>query len=632
MSQYSTAQRNHLWASDLINLLSGLGVEHLVACSGSRSAPLAIQAEQQSTIKLHTHIDERGAGFYALGLAKASQAPVAVIVTSGSAVANLLPAVVEAHQTQQPLILLTADRPAELINCGANQAIDQTEIFGSFASAHHLPPPDELTTEKQATLLNELAEQLPKQLSLGPVHLNIPFREPLYLSREEQKDLDQSVGKKSHSSASKTASKALCETAVSLLPNWPSQASKPGIIIAGALQPDEAIAVVAFARQLGWPILADLQSHCRHSELAASHFDLWLANTEAQQALAKAEVRLQFGARLTSKRLLNWLSEYPISSDYLIHSAPHPMDFQRRGAIEVTAGISEWATSHGEIQRGSELNREKLSGKNAQHPVQATVEAWEIRAKSLFAKSSFANSLPTPKPTPELKPENQSSALTELTSCALVYQFACETTKLAANDEANRETNHEEHGEPPIHLMVGNSMPIRLMEMLATPNDKNTSSFTPNIVTNRGASGIDGLLATAVGVATHKSTPTILLLGDMSLLHDLNSLTLLARHRGPMAVVVLNNGGGNIFKMLPVPKRQSTALFEQPVAFELAPICHGFGLTYCQPSTSEQLFSALSETMQGDQPRVIEVITPSGEGVEQMKQLIKDIQELTTHV
>jgi 2-succinyl-5-enolpyruvyl-6-hydroxy-3-cyclohexene-1-carboxylate synthase len=173
-----TAELNLLWGTLILEELSRLGVQHVCMAPGSRSTPLTLAAAKQTKLKQHLHFDERGLGFMALGLAKASQAPVAIITTSGTAVANLYPAVIEAWLTRVPLIVLSGDRPPELIDCGANQAIIQPAIFAQYAKQLNLPTPD-LSIRPEA-LLSLLDEAVSNQSQ--PVHINCMYREPLYPS------------------------------------------------------------------------------------------------------------------------------------------------------------------------------------------------------------------------------------------------------------------------------------------------------------------------------------------------------------------------------------------------------------------------------------------------------------------
>ncbi|MGL5336278.1 MAG: 2-succinyl-5-enolpyruvyl-6-hydroxy-3-cyclohexene-1-carboxylic-acid synthase, partial [Enterovibrio sp.] len=310
------ATLNRIWARLILQALYRQGVRHVCIAPGSRSTPLTLEAQRLSQehadVTLHSHFDERGLGFLALGLAKASLQPVAVIVTSGTAVANLLPAVAESALTGEPLILLTADRPCDQIQCGANQAIVQTNIFGEQVSvACHLPAPS--TAISPAWLLCTLSQKLAQQQELsGSLHINCPYPEPLY---GEEKIADASAcaylepvsdwleGSKPY--VTYVAPRLFGQN--TLLQMWQPLAKLKGILLIGKIDAHEQPALQELAQKLGWPVLCDPQSGIS-SEYAG--FDGWLLDDKSREWLLGAQCIVQFGARLVSKRLAQFLAQF----------------------------------------------------------------------------------------------------------------------------------------------------------------------------------------------------------------------------------------------------------------------------------------------------------------------------------
>lgn len=471
---------NQTYCESIIKQCLAGGIQTFCVAPGSRSAPLAIAAKRLANV--YTHIDERGLGFFALGMAK-TLGPVAVICTSGSAVANLIPSAIEAYQSQVDLCFLTADRPAELIGVGANQAINQAGIMQpNIAGECHLPAP---TT----TIDIELAlASISKTLALrGPVHINVALREPLYGDGPALTD------------AIKLAAKTEKPTLIGA--DLPALSGKT-LLVAGALTANEANAVLALAERFQLAVIADINSQLVNHPLVISgahHIDLPCVDRI-----------VQFGGRIVSKRINHWLANAAWRYD-LVRSHAHKLDPSGR-AIEWHASIEATCQS-----------------------ITAThLEAVTIERPGAFEQ--FVNK----------------QAFGELKACQII---------------ATHLPNHWQ-------LMLGNSLTIRLFDQLTERRHR--------IISNRGASGIDGLIATACGAA--QRAPTLLVLGDMSALYDINSLLLVAKqyHAGhPLIVVVLNNQGGNIFDMLPAAGlAEQDALFTMPQSADFAALAQGFGINY----------------------------------------------------
>ncbi|WP_429099294.1 2-succinyl-5-enolpyruvyl-6-hydroxy-3-cyclohexene-1-carboxylic-acid synthase [Aeromonas rivipollensis] len=557
-SQHATF--NHVWSSLLLEELYRLGVRDIALASGSRSAPLTMAAAAHPGFRRHLHFDERGLGFMALGLAKGSGRPVAVIMTSGTAVANLWPAVAEAQLTGVPLIILSADRPPELIDNGANQAIDQQGIFGRYpVYQQNLPSPT--PTIPAAFVLSSVDQALARQaLTPGPVHFNCMYPEPLYPGEAylDFSDYLAPLGDWLHSNEPWSPWQQ-GEQHCPRQPDWVALQGKRGVIVAGRIQdPAEAQRVAQLAERLGWPLLADLQSQIRFDSRNLIHMDLALQNSCFVTELARAEVLLQFGARLISKRLGQFIKQHPWQDYWLVDPQPARLDPDYRLRRRLVCAPGAFA---------------------AAHPVDHRHLPWHRLAERQQGISSQIR--------------RACDRFSELGVCHRLTQLI--------------------QGQ----LFVGNSMPARLMDMLGE-----TGKGPSRLMTNRGASGIDGLIATAFGFSLSSDEPTTLLLGDLSALHDLNSLALLGKGSRPLVVILLNNDGGSIFRMLPVPTKD--ALLETyyclPHGLHFEHAAAMFGLHYRAPSTlavfEQDYATALEKGV-----TLIEIKVPSNEVAEDLKAL-----------
>ncbi|MGL6172867.1 MAG: 2-succinyl-5-enolpyruvyl-6-hydroxy-3-cyclohexene-1-carboxylic-acid synthase [Vibrio sp.] len=569
--EHDQALLNRLWCRVLLEELSRLGVTQVCIAPGSRSTPLTLEANTHSAFTLHTHYDERGLGFLALGLAKASLQPVAVIVTSGTAVANLLPALAESKLTGERLVVLTADRPPELVNCGANQAIVQSGIFSQHVTAA-LELPSPAVHHPLPWLLTSIDHVLTQQARLGgSVHINCPFPEPLYSNG------DEAIYQSYLHSVQRWSQQAYPYTQIQL----PAAASVPasiegfqgkGVVIVGSLTLDEAQAAQRFAKALGWPLLCDPQSGIS-SEWA--HFDLWLQNPNARQQLNQCQLVVQFGARIVSKRLSQWLAawcaqgtgEYHYISPQIARNNPyHAMQQQWQCDIPV------WVDA---------LLSKRLVGQNTQ-------QGW---ANGLIDYARSVRQL--------AQLHFSASGLSEVA-------LALDLTERAVDAD----------------LFLGNSLIVRLVDMLSAVNQR-------QVFSNRGASGIDGLVATAAGVQRARQQPLLLLIGDTSLLYDLNSLALLRQPPQPAVIVVTNNDGGAIFDLLPVPSEQRAALYQMPHGMNFAHAAQQFGLAYHAAQTLEHYQTLVEEHLaQGSGTLLIEVKTPPQQASLHIKQLSAQIDAL----
>ncbi|MEH7074658.1 2-succinyl-5-enolpyruvyl-6-hydroxy-3-cyclohexene-1-carboxylic-acid synthase [Neobacillus drentensis] len=494
------------------------GVTDVVVSPGSRSTPMAMIMAEHPNLNVHIHVDERSAAFFALGMAKALNKPVAILCTSGTAAANYFPAIVEARYARVPLIVLTADRPHELREVGAPQAIDQIHLYGSHVkwfSEMALPEKsDEIL--RYARTICARAVAIATSAPSGPVHLNFPFREPLIPKMDS--DLFQLHERpngfvKVHNGDLTITEEHFQEIAAKL-----SKASR-GIIVCGNIVDDVfPEAVTRLAEILHFPILADPLSQLRsgnHSlENIVETYDTFLRNNDAKTFL-KPDVILRFGAMPISKALTIFLKENSLADQYVIDGG---------GGWRDPSSLST-----NMIFCKESLFCEKLLTYTIANDSADFLRNW-IRINQL-TKNQMASI----------------RDITELSEGKLFYQLA----DILPEDGT---------------LFVGNSMPIRDLDSFFLNNTKSIK-----VMANRGANGIDGTISTALGAALN-SKSLYLVLGDLTFFHDLNGLIAAKLYNININIILVNNNGGGIFSFLPQSEHPKNfeLLFGTPLGIDFA--------------------------------------------------------------
>jgi 2-succinyl-5-enolpyruvyl-6-hydroxy-3-cyclohexene-1-carboxylate synthase len=526
------ANRNAAFAAALFEELARAGVAHACVCPGSRSTPLAIAAAATPGLRLWTHVDERAAAFFALGLAKASRAPVALVCTSGTAAANFLPAVVEAALARVPLVVLTADRPPELRDWGAAQTIDQGRLFGTHVRWFaELPPPEpraELLRHVRATAAPPAA--LAAGPPAGPVHLNLPYREPLEPTpvAGDAEALATAAARDPRPQLRVEAPARAPDPARVRALAAPLRAARRGVLVCGPDDRDPALAPAAarLARAAGWPLLADGASplrtgpHVPATPLCGAH-DAFL-RAERFAARHAPDLVLRLGAPPTSKATAQWLERHADAEHWLADPDGAFADPGHRAREILRADPA--ALCHAlaaELERGGPPPASPWLAAflSAERRAQAALERGIAAAPALFAP-------------------------------AVVRALARALPAGAA-------------------LFASNSMPIRDVESFLAP-----AARPLRVLASRGANGIDGIPSTALGAAAALGAPLALLTGDLAFLHDVGGLLAAKRHGLRALVVVVNDDGGGIFSYLPV------ARFGADVAFEaLFTVPHGADLS-----------------------------------------------------
>ncbi|WP_051189112.1 2-succinyl-5-enolpyruvyl-6-hydroxy-3-cyclohexene-1-carboxylic-acid synthase [Halalkalibacillus halophilus] len=573
-----TMEANTYYVSYFIDELYKSGVENVVISPGSRSTSLAMLASEHPNMKEWVHFDERSAAFFALGIAKVSQTPVVLICTSGTAAANYYPAVVEAYYSRIPLIILTADRPHELRDNGAPQAIDQFHMYGNYAKKFFemaLPESDfsMLTySRRQASRACQIANSSHK----GVVQVNFPFRDPLIPELELPKlwgESEEAAFLETVPSI-ETISNDYMDQLAKRIP-----IHKRIVIACGELvSQEELIAIKELADAWEVPIFADVLSNVRqlsHSHVISS-FDVLLKNEELKK-LFQANVVIRFGSMPVSKAFNQWLTKYP-PDEYLV--------------IDQDAGYRE-PTGNRATLINSEISP-FVKGLLKQVPVLKNTDS--IYTAQLQEADKLARNI------------LEESTQHELTEGAVANVLA-------------------KKGNEGSTIFVGNSMPIRDMDTFFLSQQNEITVYS-----NRGANGIDGVISTALGVST-TSTDTTLMIGDLSFLHDYTSFLLAKKNNLSLRVIVINNNGGGIFSFLPQHDYQThyEKLFGTPFDAPIKEMIESLDIPYSLVQTTDELATLVERPVKGLE--VIEVQTNREENQQWHRHVTEKVhQEVKRHI
>ena len=572
----------YLWTQLVIEELVRNDVRTFVVAPGSRSTPLTVAAARHPEAEVVLHVDERGGAFAALGVGRATRRPAAWITTSGTAVANGLPAVVEASMDGVPLLLLTADRPPELRETGANQAIDQVKLFGDYTRWHvDLPPPTEDIDPAYVLTTTDQAVHRAARPPAGPVHLNCGFRKPLEpVERDDAPAVSVTVRNWAEQErpftqyptpTSQPSASALDELAQGL------NDGRRGLVVAGRLDTDaEAAAVRRLAVRLGWPLVPDLTSRLRLNTNGPAalvpYADLMLESSAFRES-HRPDAVLHVGGRFVSKRLRQFLRDSAPDVHVVVRPDPRRLDPDHRATHHVEASVEPFVEQF-------------LSHTGAMAEPSSWRDVWaEANNQAATAVRTHAR---------------DTSTLTEPLVATVLTEEIPETHALVA----------------------ANSMPVRDLNRHAAETGPDAAAYA-----NRGASGIDGTVATAAGVAEGRRGPVTLLIGDLALWHDLNSLALLQER--PVVAIVVNNDGGGIFHFLPIRAHDEVfdPYFTTPQGRSFESAASTFGLSYAQPTTPEAFRTTYREACGRSAGTLIEVSTDREDNRqvhEQLEEAVRD--------
>jgi len=557
---------NFAWAEQFVRGLETAGVRDACICPGSRSAPLVL-ALDRSGIRIHVAVDERAGAYFALGLAKASRRPVAILTTSGTAAANLHPAVVEAFHSRVPLLVLTADRPPELRETGAAQTIDQIKLFGTAVRWFHevgTPSPEPDSLRYVAALAVRAARECSRPPA-GPVHLNFAFREPLVPApdaiprRTGERDAGPGAPVSEEAPASSTApAPSDVARAARLL-----RSRRHGLLACG---PDSdgggfPEAIARLAAITGYPILADPASQVRYGSHDRSRvcgaYDAFLRSEAFARAQAP-EVVLQFGAALTSRAYHLYVARHPNALHLLVDEGGLWRDPSHRATERFVAGAAPFAAALAEsLARGSDpLPRWNEAFARAERAATDAVRAYRTDRRTLSEGPLVADFL-------ESAPEG-----------TIVY--------------------------------AGNSMVIRDLDGYA-----NGSGRRVRVLANRGANGIDGIVSSGLGASAANEGPVLVITGDLSFHHDLNGLAAFRNADLAATIVVMNNDGGGIFSFLPIARHGAAfeRYFGTPHGLEFSSAAALYGLPYLCPESPEEARARVAESLSRRERLIVEIRT-----------------------
>jgi 2-succinyl-5-enolpyruvyl-6-hydroxy-3-cyclohexene-1-carboxylate synthase len=582
-SRDARANRNTFWAAAFAEELARGGLEAVCLAPGSRSTPLVMALAAQPRLKLFTHIDERGAAFFALGYAKASGRPVALLSTSGTAAANFHPALLEAQHSEVPLIVVTADRPPELRGVGAAQTVDQIKLYGSAVKWFAEVGTPEMSADALRHVRGLAARALHESLRppAGPVHLNFPFRkplEPLPVAGDVPPALWNSPGEGTEPFAHAfAATPSPAPEAVDRMAR--AVRAKPrGLIVCGpevgVHAPNGAAfphAVAALARRTGYPVLAEPSSNVRsgpHDRSRVISRGEAILRCEGFRRSLDPQLMIRFGGMPTAKHIEVLLEEVPALPVAVVtpgggwlEPTHHPLSLIQADEVAFCGALVE-ALGAGATPDESWLAR------------------WQSadRAAGEVLRELFGS----PEP----------AGLGEVWSEPRVFAELAELLPDGAL------------------MWTASSMPVRDLDAFTPGSERSVRHLV-----NRGANGIDGTLSSALGAAAAQAIrgggPAVLVTGDLAFYHDSNGLLAAKQHGLALTVILLHNDGGGIFEFLPIADfaPEFERHFATPHGIDFAALCSAYGVRHLRPRDWAQFRGMVKESLGCGETRVIEIRT-----------------------
>ncbi|MFC6873073.1 2-succinyl-5-enolpyruvyl-6-hydroxy-3-cyclohexene-1-carboxylic-acid synthase [Halobellus marinus] len=572
--------RNTLWGRVLVDELVAAGVDAVCISPGSRSTPLTVAFDRHEDIHVFSHLDERSAAYFALGRARRTGDVTPLVCTSGTAAANYHPAVIEASQSRVPLLVLTADRPASIRDSGANQTIDQEKLYGDAVRWYRDVTEPEATSRKLRSLRTTAARAVAKATGTpaGPVHLNFPFRKPL-----EPTPVEGDVPADLPERAAHGRDGAFVETEAGVpeldddaLRDLAADLSEPrGLVVVGpadapGIDPE---AVGAFAHASGFPVLADPLSGVRYGGLVRTApviggYDAYLGE-RVREVWPDPDVVIRAGASPTSKPLRKYLAAVDA----------------RQVVVDPAAG---WREAEFTATDLVVADPSRLFGRLSRLLAGPGSEAWRNRWTTA---------------------DEEHAAVLDESDGFCEGRILSDVVDLAPD---------------PATIFVSNSMPVRDLDRFGAPT---TSAYTA--LGNRGASGIDGIVSTALGAGSASTDDLTLVSGDLAYYHDMNGLLALGRCDVEATIVLVNNDGGGIFHILPIEAYDPpfTSQFVTPHGLDFAPTEDLYDLSFARVDGGERAAfrDAYAEATTSDGSHVIEV----GTDAEASHRVREDLRERT---
>lgn len=551
------------WCAAIFRRALAFGVSNVVISPGSRNTPLTVAALRTPELRCHSVVDERSAGFFALGLARASRAPVALVCTSGTAAAHYFPALIEASYDGVPLFVLSADRPEELQNCGAPQTIAQGDLFGEFVrKAESLSSP--IDTKQAFTRLSQAVGGLLRQATSdrpGPVHLNVPLRkplEPVQPTHEAQRARVRELFRAGQSSRNDPEPYQSPEVQGLIAAR---RIARRPLITSGPVPPADLEHVLCAARLLQAPLLQEYGP----AESAGLEFAGPLLQREFEPDLI-----VHLGPPAVSSTWARYIKEY--AGRYLVFSGSELRDPSRRADQVVVAPLARVTAALSAALQDDSF----VAAPDSLSPV--------------FLRIRGAVRAAVHRAVPGASPSGRADSGTHLDEPLAVLNAlsAC-----SAHDS----------------LVLGNSLSLRLASWIWP-----AGAATPPPYTARGVNGIDGMIAWSLGVAEATCRPTLALLGDVTAAHDIGSLQLLTDRTIPLVLVVLDNSGGRIFDHLPVRDSVSAdemRLWTTPPRIDWEAAAKAFLLSYYRVSSQDEIKPAVAQALAKKRPALIFVPTDS---------------------
>jgi 2-succinyl-5-enolpyruvyl-6-hydroxy-3-cyclohexene-1-carboxylate synthase len=562
---------NTLYANIFVEKLIRSGLKHVCFVPGSRHTPLILAfAKHKETINIYSHLDERSASFFALGLALALDEPVAMVCTSGSAGANFFPAIIEAHQSRVPLIVLTADRPHELRQSGANQTIDQVKMFSDFVLWFYDAPlpeanPPAIALRNMRTLAARTYAKA-NGIRKGVVHINCPFRKPL--EPDENDHVVEPSNLKSIPSTKifSVRPHAFVHDDMTWLRQVVSENEKGIIICGGGLSSNAGFGIYPNSNAIGYPVLAETYSNIRHPHLSLGAYDFYI------EFAPKPNVIIHFGDVPLSKELNQFIASS--DAEYIFH-------FDESG---VWSDDSHLVTH--EMPLSPSIIMSMFNSYDRSNSVLSTQystlekNTWEVIDHEIETGAYFDG--------------------------AVVYDVVD-----LIPDEST--------------LFAGNSLPVRHLDQFGKPTNKRIYAYA-----NRGASGIDGNISTALGTgAARPDKPLVAILGDITFYHDMNGLLAVHRCGVPITIVLLNNDGGGIFHRLPISQHdpEFTDYFVTAHGLDYSHSAKLYGLEYIRAGNRDEFRQAFTESVTNRTSMIIEVRTDAQEDLKRRNDIVSAVHE-----
>ena len=574
---------NITWAQLIVEELIRCGVDHFCISPGSRSTPLVIAVARNRRARSIICYDERGAAFHALGYARASNRPAAVITTSGTAAANLYPAVTEASVDHVPMVLLTADRPPELTDTGANQTMNQKQFFGSHVRWHFdLPCPDENVGPEVVLTTVDQAVSRSSGSDCGPVHINCRYREPLV---PDGKSMDDDYT--SNIRLWMTGDDPLTTYSQPNLQINPDtlqkiatiiNATNHGMLVVGKLTSNEQRqAVLTLADRLNWTVYADVTSGLRLTDCRTHiirYFDQELLSDRFNEQVAP-DVVLHIGGRITSKRVPQFFDANRPGDYIVIKDNPQRYD-----------------------------------------PIHAVT--MHIQSDIAAASNALVENVPQHQPNDYSRFFSERAGLIDDVIVRNIDNNRALNEPFIAREISNVVPDNT-------CLFISSSMPIRDIDLYGVSGREGIK-----VGANRGISGIDGVIASASGFGAGAKSLTTLLIGDIAFIHDINSLSILRSLDHPVIIILVNNGGGGIFHFLPISEHQDVFedYFATPHKFSFGGACETFGIDYFKAQTKQGFVELYQSAVSARRSAVIEVTTDRQSNLKLRRSIKNEIIDL----